>query len=553
MWSGDRPSYGRLMAQLGADDVQVDKLAATFDRTATGLTKTEETISALVRSVAWCGPDADVFRGKWIGGMRLEMSTVSDRLKVVASDLRKQATAQRTASESLDISVSPEPPMSEQEEIHQLKLMAAEARVRAVEADAWAEEAGRLQIRDESTKSDEDQLEWWNHLTGDQRAALLRNDPGALFGLDGLPVQVRADARTAYIESVRGDIEISSQEDKLEGELDIAWVHLGAEGSAKIVQLADGTYRVDLALKGEIGAKVGEGAKGEVGVGAGVSQSYEFTSQKEAEDFVHGLYDQLTPDVGWNIFEGPSAVMADTVEDVVHYLQDHSDQRTSFEGELELQGKLDLELGAWDVNISGEAGGKYDFDTHETTAFVKGSVEGELELPSTGDGTTGSYKLNADLEVDLKFDEHRNVSELEVKGTVGGSANVGLEAFLNGTTPQSADPHSIKLTAEGGAQVTFDAKLDLQDPIVQQRAAALLNAMGTTGGVSLPELQHLLEESSLQVQVDAMSVDSDKWDIGIASLEVSHTDTQNVVTWVKPPGGDFTWVSPAELTGGGSQ
>jgi hypothetical protein len=541
------------MAQLGADVVQVDKLAATFDRTATGLTRTEETISALVRSVAWNGPDADVFRGKWNGGMRLQMTTVSDRLKVVASDLRKQATAQRTASEGGDVYVSPEPPMTEAEEIRQLKLAYQQAMLRRARADAWAEETGRMQIREEAARSDRAQLEWWNHLTGDQQAALLRNDPGALFGLDGLPAQLRADARTAYIDSVRDDIEISSQEDKIAGELDIAWVHLGAEGTAKIVQLADGTYRVDLALKGEIGAKVGEGAKGEVGVGAGVSQSYVFDSQHDAEAFVDGLYDKLTPDVGWNVFEGPGAVMADTVEGVVHYLDDHSDQRTSFEGELELQGKLDLELGAWDVNITGEAGGKYDFDTHETTVFVKGAVEGELELPSTGDGTTASYKLNADLEVSLEFDEHHNVSELELKGTVGGSANVGLEAFLDGTTPKSAEPHSIALTAEGGAQVTFDAKLDLQDPIVQQRAAALLNAMGTTGGVSLPELQDLLRESSLQVQVDAQSVDSDKWDIGIASLEVSHTDTQNLVTWVKPPGGDFTWVTPGELTGGGSQ
>jgi hypothetical protein len=541
------------MAQLGADDVQVDKLAATFDRTATGLTKTEETISALVRSVAWSGPDADVFRGKWNGKMRMQMTTVSDRLKVIASDLRKQATAQRTASESGDVSVSPEPPMTEAEEMRQLKEAYAEAMLRRARADGWAAETGRMQIRDEATKSDREQLEWWKHLTADQQAALLRNDPGALFGLDGLPVQVRADARTAYIESVRGDIELSSQQDKLKGELNIAWVHLGAEGTAKIVQLADGTYRVDLALKGEIGAKVGEGGKGEVGLGGGVSQKYEFGSQQEAEDFVNGLYDKLTPDVGWSMFAGPGAVMADTVDDVVDYLGDHSDQRTSFEGELELQGALDLELGAWDVHVKGEAGGKYDFDTHETTAFVKGSINSEFEVPSTGDGPTGSYKLNGALEVALKFDEHHNVSELEVKGTVGGSANIGLEKFLDGTTPQSAESHSIKLMGGEGAEVKFDATLDLQDPIVQQRAAALLNAMGQTGEISVPELQKLLQESEMQVQVNSTSVDSDKWDVGIASLEVSHTDTTNLFTWVKPPGGDFTYVTASDLNGGGRQ
>ena len=70
---------------------------------------------------------------------------------------------------------------------------------------------------------------------------------------------------------------------------------------------------------------------------------------------------------------------------------------------------------------------------------------------------------------------------------------------------------------------------------------------------TLPELQHLLEESSLQVQVDAMSVDSDKWDIGIASLEISETTTNNLMTWVKAPGGDFTYVSQGELREGDSQ
>jgi hypothetical protein len=410
-----------------------------------------------------------------------------------------------------------------------------------------------MQLREMSEKPDAAQLAWWTSLTPQQRAALAAKDPGALFGLDGLPAQVRADARTAYVDSVRDDIEVRSHEDELKGELEIAWVHLGVEGSAKIIQLADGTYEVDLALNGEIGAKVGEGAKGEVGIGGGVAQSYVFTSQQEAEDFVHGLYDKLTPDVNLSLLAGPGAVMADTVADVVSYLDDHHDQRTSFEGQLELQGNVDLELGAFDVNLSGEAGAKYDFDTKETTVFAKAAFEGELKLPSTGDGATGSYTLNADLEASVKFDDDGKITQVELKGAVGGEANVGLEQFLNGTTPKSANPESLSLSAGGGAEVKFDAKLDMQDPIVQQKAAALLNAMGSPGGISLTDLQGLMKESELQVQVDATSVDSDKWDIGIASLEISGTTSQNVVTWVKPPGGDFTFVTPSELTGSGSQ
>jgi hypothetical protein len=537
------------MAQLGADDVAVDNLASTFDRTATGLTTTEQTISALVRSVAWTGPDADVFRGKWNRSMRSQMTTAADRLATVAGDLRRQAAAQRTTSNGTDLTVIPPPlpPVIEQD---------AEARIRArIEAaDTWAEDTGRMQIRDMSERSEAAQLDWWKGLTADQRAALVRKDPGALFGLEGLPADVRAEARAAYIDSVRGDIELSAHEDKLQGELDIAWVHLGVEGSAKIVQLADGTYNVELKLNGEIGAKVGQGAQAEVGIGGGVSQTYKFDSQADAEAFVNGLYEKLTPDVDLGLLAGPAGVMADTVEDVVTYLGDHSEQRESFEGELKLQGNIDLELGAFDVNISGEAGAKYDFDKHETTAFVKGAFEGELKAPATtADPRTGSYQLTAELEASVKWDEDGKISELQLKGNVGAQANIGLQEFLNGTTPASTNPETLGLNVGAGGQVKFDAKLDLQDPIVQQRAAALLNAMGSPGGVDMGDLQNLLKESELQVQIDTKDVASDKWDIGIASLEISETTTNNLMTWVKAPGGDFTYVSQGELREGDSQ
>ena len=306
--------------------------------------------------------------------------------------------------------------------------------------------------------SDAEQLAWWKGLTDDQRAALLRNDPGALFGLDGLPADVRAEARADYIDSVRSDLEISSTEDKVTGELNIAWVHLGVEGSAGIVEQADGTYRVDLALDGEIGANIGsKGAKGHAGIGAGIAQSYEFDSLAEAEAFVDGLYEKLTPDVDLSIFAGPTGLMADTVDDVVGYLGDHSDQRTSFEGELRLEGEVDLDVGAFAVNVSGEGGARYNFDSGETTLFVGGSASGSIDIPSTGDGTIGSAELSADLEVQLVFDDDGNVSELNLGGTLGGEASVGIEAFLNGTNADSATPETLSVSAAGGADVRFDA------------------------------------------------------------------------------------------------
>ena len=152
----------------------------------------------------------------------------------------------------------------------------------------------------------------------------------------------------------------------------------------------------------------------------------------------------------------------------------------------------------------------------------------------------------------LTFDDNGNVSSLDLSGKFGGEASVGIEEFLNGTNAGSKTPETLSLSAAGGADVRFDASLDLQDPLVQQRAAALVNSMNSAGGVSLTDLQALLQESEVQVQIDAVTTASDVWDIGIASIETSQTASQNAFTWVKPPGGDFTYVTGDELKGGRS-
>jgi hypothetical protein len=547
--AGDRP-YVRLMAQLGADDVEVDRLAATIDRTASRLTTVEESISSSVRSIAWTGPDADAFRGKWNSGMRSQLTTVSQHLHVVAKGLRRQAAQQRQASASSGVVLTaPRFETAEERALRELWEARAEAARRRNEAENWAKDIGRRQIRELADKSEQEQLDWWNSLTDDQRAAILRADPGALFGLEGLPADVRADARDAYLDSVRSGIQISSSQDKLKGELNVAWVHLGVEGSAAIVQLADGTYRVDLKLDGEIGANLGKG-NAQANLGGAVSQSYTFDSKADAEAFVNGLYDKLSPEPDWDWFGGPGAVIAGTVDDVVNFLGDHSDHRTKFEGELRLEGKLELKAGAFDINLEGQAGARYDFDKETTTVFVGGSFEFKDKLPSVapvdGAGDTGSLSVKTNLEAAVKFDADGNVTELNLSGTVSGSASAGVEQFFNGTNASSKVPEKFQLSVSGGVDVKFNAKLDMTDPIVQQAAAELLNGMNN-GGVTMEQLQELLGESALQVQVNTSATASEGFDIGIASLDISTTQTENVVTWVKPPGGDFTFVPRGEL------
>ena len=123
---------------------------------------------------------------------------------------------------------------------------------------------------------------------------------------------------------------------------------------------------------------------------------------------------------------------------------------------------------------------------------------------------------------------------------------MGIEAFLNGTNADSAKPETLSLSAAGGAEVRFDAKLDLQDPIVQQRASELLNSMGN-GGVSLSDLQAPAAGVRGAGPGRRHEHSSDSWDIGIANLEIEQSRSANVFTWVKPPGGDFTHVGYGEL------
>ena len=269
-----------------------------------------------------------------------------------------------------------------------------------------------------------------------------------------------------------------------------------------------------------------------------MSQSYEFDTQAEAEAFVAGLYEKLTPDADWSMLAGPGAVMADTVDDVVRYLGDHSDQRTSFQGELRLEGKVDLEPGAFEVNVSGEAGARYDFDTSETTLFVGGSASGSIDLPSAGDGTTGNAELSAELEVELVYDEHGNVSSLDLGGR--SAARVGRASRRTSTAPAPArrQPESLSLSAAGGADVRFDASIDLQDPIVrsgrgpaqrhEQRRRSRRPTSRRCCGIGGAGADRRRAGSSDERGTSASP----------ASRRRDHQ--RNAFTWVKPPGGDFT-------------
>jgi Alpha/beta hydrolase len=86
------------VAQLGADDVQLDELAQQLARQAASLRVTRRAIDGMVRSLWWEGGDAEGFRQQWSATHGPRLASIADRLDDVGRDLRRQAADQRATS-----------------------------------------------------------------------------------------------------------------------------------------------------------------------------------------------------------------------------------------------------------------------------------------------------------------------------------------------------------------------------------------------------------------------------------------------------------------------
>jgi Alpha/beta hydrolase len=86
------------VAQLGADDVQLDELARGIVKHAASLRSARGAIDGAARSLWWHGGDADGFRQQWTGTHGPRLGAIADRLDDIGHELRRQAADQRAAS-----------------------------------------------------------------------------------------------------------------------------------------------------------------------------------------------------------------------------------------------------------------------------------------------------------------------------------------------------------------------------------------------------------------------------------------------------------------------
>lgn len=90
---------GTQLTIYGADVEQLEHLAITFAAVGQRTDETIKRIQEELLTVAWKGPDADRFRSEW-GGRSAVLAEARDVLRSLATQLRRQASDQRSVSEN---------------------------------------------------------------------------------------------------------------------------------------------------------------------------------------------------------------------------------------------------------------------------------------------------------------------------------------------------------------------------------------------------------------------------------------------------------------------
>jgi hypothetical protein len=495
---------------IGADPDALDRLGSVMLNLAEFVDAKAQSASYSIKGIAWEGRDADRYRQEWSSAVQLRSRADQMRLDDTSDHLRRQAEAQRKTSEASTL-VMPD-------------LAAVTS---AVEEGAVA----ALAAGDDPAA----QAAWWAGLTDEERREMLETYPGLLATMEGLPDEVRQDAATRF---VMADAELSTNvfKDARETELSIdghvAWVHFGADLSAATYQNLDGTYTVELALSGELGGHFGKnGAEAAAGIEGGVTQQYHFDSKEEAEAFLAGLADAAKPS-GTDWIKPWSGY--DVVPDTIGYLNDHSGDRVSntIHGGLFAEGEVELKVGENTVALSGEGsvGVAYDLDGDGgPTFYLNAEANGQVDLPG---GL--AFQSGTAIRSELATDADGNVTNLLVRvdGNLASGGSLPGDFAVNGGVGEV----SMVTTAGGTAGMVFD--LDLSDPVNRDLAMQLI-----TGGPDSAVLSQLYDNSSVVFTggVYTQTTLEASIEAGVAggSVELSHTETDNVVVAVKPPGGSF--------------
>lgn len=483
----------------GSDPDELDKLAERVGTVAQNIKTLRETLHPRIANAPWSGPDAEEFRQAWSTQHRRAFDGTVEFLINSQTTLRRNAGEQRKVSATLDGLPGVGPAGS----LGQCRVGDESA------MKDWARRVGSADAMRLIGASPEAQRAWWEHLTDEQRRAMLMFAPGLLLALGGLSSDVRAEALKSYDAARRK--ELAERADSISAHVEggVSWFHFSADASAVMTTFKDGHCEVALKVSGEFGASLKAGG---VGVGADGEVVYTFANADEARRFLQGL---------------ERTMMGTAGAGVADYLGGFSGHISSATISTHAYAEAEAKAAGQEVGIRGAVGGSYDAVSHTKTLYVEGKVDLAASL--------GGAKLSGSASVSLsvRVDPQNHLDHLNLKFDVSNQGTIDIKSMLGGL----GDVKDINVST--GQSVSISASLDLKNPIVADMAKSYMDMQALGDPRAGAELCKLLRAADVSVQVNEFVSAKQEVDLGIGKGSVGSSSSHATATVVKPPNGGF--------------
>jgi hypothetical protein len=524
------------MTRLGADLTSMDVLETSLRRFEHQLRFMTDDIDRVLQSVSWEGLDATEARQLWNSRHRRTVGQSAGLLVAMANDIRGQRDAQeRTSSDALaptgfellrnqvtsvlqdgwDLAAEVTQPL--RNDISNWWDDYQERR----RLNAWADEQWET-THDLARQSAADQRDWWNSLSEEEQAAMLRTHPELVAQLDGLPTSVIDEAtELARLEALAATV-MSSTEFVAGFEANGVIVHVGAEITGTMETFGDGSVDLSLELDTELGATLASFLSLS-GVAVGTVK-YHFDSQEEADEFLDGLLDAATPDADWDtVWDfalGPVGIGESIGDDIGGYLAEFDDNLASVEVGVGIEVAGDISVGG--VGIEADARFIASHDSQTDTYALTATYSGEL------DGVVMGGDAKIEVRAELSNDGTLTSLSLDIEA----SAETDLIGILGPNLPVSLTP---------GMSMNGRVEFDLTNPVVAAQLGALTQSImnGDFSGLTGPNSPLDLATVSGSISTTQSAGINVDFDAKVVEVSVAGTERTVVTAVRKEPGGDF--------------
>lgn len=520
---------------VGCEPESMRQAASACQGFAHEIRATRLDVSSKANALEWHGPDADAFRARVGDDLNEELTYIGALLDDAAETLRTNADEQDEVSSSLDAAGGAGSGQRRRAQDERRRNSARDAHERS-EFQQWWRQSGHDEADRMASASPSDQAAWWASLPPDRQRLMLAMFPGFLIGMAGLSPEVRQAAVTQVRELQKANLVERSETSQAGIDINVPLkyfdVHLGGEGEAKVSQLGNGDYLVDLTLSGKLGAAVGSSSPGsELSAGGdrggSVSLQYRFHSRAEADAFVNGFADGVKPHgLEWAGAAVPGVLAADAVKDGVAFLGKHSTAlvSTTVEGTLSSSAEMKVGGGAAAAKISAESGVgmRYNVEEHTTTLIA------ERQLTTSGHvgGVAGESSLHTSVELTTQGQDAKSIKlTADFTGTGGADLLKSAGIYL-----------PVDDQVRAGMKGSVEIQLALDDPLVANRAQELVTRVMNGDSGALDSLQSLARQTEVKVQLDNVVATQSGFDAVVVEGHLNGTLTNRAVTFVKPAG-----------------